>query len=285
MLTKVNNGDLLTTEMFEQLKKIELSILLDVATLCEKHNLTYYLIGGTLLGAIRHDGFIPWDDDIDIAMPRRDFEAFQKIAKTELPESLFLHYGTTDPEYYLPIIKIKKNGTIFEEESASPNIKHKGIFIDIFPLDNAKKDAGFLFHTKGRILKQLKSLLFLKVNEKTTRHSIAPWKKVLLKLLKPVPTSMFFRLLTNVMQSNKDDSAPYYVNYGSQYGYKKQTMLKTMYDPTATTEFEGHTFQIPGKTDQLLERIYGKNYMDLPPVEKRITHKPKRIQLKEEIIS
>ncbi|MBC1936502.1 LicD family protein [Listeria grandensis] len=284
MPNKVNNGDHLTTGLFEQLKQVELSILLDVATLCEKHNLTYYLIGGTLLGAIRHDGFIPWDDDIDIAMPRKDFEAFQKIAKTELPESLFLHYGTTDAEYYLPIIKIRKNGTIFEEESASPSIKHKGIFIDIFPLDNAKKNSGFLFHMKGRFLKQLKSLLFLKINEKTTLHQIAPWKKAVLKLIKPVPTSFLFRVLTNYMQSGADDSAPYYVNHGSQYGYKKQTMPKTMYDTATTTVFEGHNFRIPAQTEQLLERIYGKKYMELPPAEKRITHKPKRIQLKEEII-
>lgn len=86
------------------------------------------------------------------------------------------------------------------------------------------------------------------------------------------------------MQSGADDSAPYYVNHGSQYGYKKQTMPKTMYDTAATTVFEGHNFRIPAQTEQLLERIYGKKYMELPPVEKRITHKPKRIQLKEEII-
>ncbi|AQY49756.1 LPS biosynthesis protein [Listeria weihenstephanensis FSL R9-0317] len=280
-----NKSDHLTTALLEGIKQVELSILLDVTMLCDKHDLTYYLIGGTLLGAIRHEGFIPWDDDIDIAMPRKDFEAFQQIAKYELPESLFLHYGTTDPEYYLPIIKIKKNGTIFEEQSASPNVKHQGVFIDIFPLDNAKKNTGFLFHTKGWVLKQLRSFLFLKMNEKTTIHKVAPWKKAVLRMTKSLPSSTLFDILTNLMQSDHDESTPFYVNYGSQYGYKKQTMPKTIYNPTATAKFEGYTFWIPAETRQWLERIYGDNYMELPPIEKRITHKPKRIQLKEEIIS
>ncbi|MBC1228055.1 LicD family protein [Listeria booriae] len=282
MPNNARNHDYLSAETLEQLKKIEVSILLDVAKVCEKHGLTYFLIGGTLLGAIRHGGFIPWDDDIDIAMPRNDFETFQKIAETELPKSLFLHYGTTDAEYYLPIIKIKKHGTVFEEESISPSIKHKGIFIDIFPLDNAKRDKGFLFHMKGRILKQMRSILFLKINEKTTLYTVAIWKKALLRLLKLVPTKLLFQLITSYMQNDTNNSSAYYANYASKYGYQKQTMLKTVYEPTAITEFEGYRFRIPGETDYFLRRVYGQNYMDLPPAEKRITHKPRRIQLKEE---
>ncbi|MBC2179601.1 LicD family protein [Listeria booriae] len=282
MPNNARNHDYLSAETLEQLKKIEVSILLDVAKVCEKHGLTYFLIGGTLLGAIRHGGFIPWDDDIDIAMPRNDFETFQKIAETELPKSLFLHYGTTDAEYYLPIIKIKKHGTVFEEESISPSIKHKGIFIDIFPLDNAKRDTGFLFHMKGRILKQMRSILFLKINEKTTLYTVAIWKKTLLRMLELVPTKLLFQLLTSYMQNDTNNSAAYYANYASKYGYQKQTMLKTVYEPTAITEFEGYRFRIPGETDYFLRRVYGQNYMDLPPAEKRITHKPRRIQLKEE---
>ncbi|MBC1501141.1 LicD family protein [Listeria weihenstephanensis] len=285
MPNKAREHHYLSIDVLEQLKRIEVSILLDVVELCEKHALSYFLTGGTLLGAMRHKGFIPWDDDIDIAMPRNDFEMFQEIAKKELPKSLFLHYGTTDTEYYLPIIKIKKNDTVFEEESISPNIKHKGIFIDIFPLDNAKSNTGFLFHMKGRILKQMRSLLFLKVNEKTTLYAISIWKKALLKLIRVVPTKVFFQILTNYMQSETDNNARYYVNYASKYGYQKQTMLKIIYEPIGVTEFEGHTFQIPGETDYFLGRIYGQNYMDLPPVEKRITHKPKRVQLEEKVIS
>ncbi|CAM4011829.1 phosphorylcholine transferase LicD [Listeria booriae] len=270
------------TNVLEQVKRVELSILVDVAALCDKHDLTYYLIGGTLLGAIRHDGFIPWDDDIDIAMPRKDFETFQKIAQTELPESLFLHYGTTDPDYYLPIIKIKKNGTIFEEQSASSSIKHKGIFIDIFPLDNANTNTGFRFHTKGMLIKQIKNYLFLKINQE---KQLSAWKKAILNLTKPIPASFVFQLLTKYMQTETSEDAPFYVNYGSQYGYKKQTMPKEMYDAPSKTTFEDQLFKIPRETPQLLERIYGKNYMDIPPASKRITHNPKRIQLNEECMA
>ncbi|RDX01242.1 LicD family protein [Listeria kieliensis] len=269
-------------EILERLKQTELSILIEVAELCDKYKLKYYLMGGTLLGAVRHGGFIPWDDDIDIAMPRADFEAFQEIAARELPKSLFLHYGTTDPHYYLPIIKIKKNHTVFQEENISAKVRHSGIFIDIFPLDDVAKDHGAFFHIKGRIIKHLKGLLFLKENAKTAAGNIGIAKKLMLGLARPISTKRVFSWLTGIMKYGQNEDAPYYVNYGSQYGYQKQTMLKEIYDPAEVVQFEGYNFKAPKQTALFLKKIYGENYMALPPVEKRITHKPTRIQFEEE---
>ena len=113
-----------------------LQILCATDKICTEHHLTYWLEGGTLLGAVRHHGFIPWDDDMDISMPRKDYEQFLKIAPQLLPKDLFLQTQQSDPQYKLPIAKIRKRGTLLIEtgETGNENYCH-GIFIDIIPND------------------------------------------------------------------------------------------------------------------------------------------------------
>lgn len=267
-----------STEVLQRLQQEELSILKQIAALCDKYQLRYYLLAGTLLGAVRHQGFIPWDDDIDIAMPRADFERFQQIAKTELPKELFLHYGTTDPNYYLPFMKIRREGTLFEEYAAPKKLRHQGIFVDIFPLDHAPKNTGFLFHLKGQTIKKLKSILFLKAGGDAPKKG----KQWLLAVCLPIPTSWIFRLLVQLMQSHTKEAAPYYANYGSRYAYPKETVAKTLYASGKAATFVSHSFQVPSQAEALLEQIYGANYMELPPEEERRTHLPTRIQFRKE---
>ena len=97
-----------SNKVLRKLQLTQLEILTEVVRICHSNKLRYYLIGGTLLGAIRHKGFIPWDDDLDIAMPRKDFVKFISICRTELNSRYFLHYYTTDFNYYLPFAKVRK---------------------------------------------------------------------------------------------------------------------------------------------------------------------------------
>ena len=118
----------------KRLKEIELAIFRAFIDVCDKLNLKYYLLAGTLLGAVRHQGFIPWDDDIDVGMPREDYEIFVEKGQALLPKEYFIQTFKTDPDYAANFAKIRNCGTTFLETSVrNCNINH-GVFIDVFPL-------------------------------------------------------------------------------------------------------------------------------------------------------
>ena len=134
--SEIRCGHEVTTEV-KSLWRIELDLLEIFIGICKKHNLRYMAFGGTLLGAVRHHGFIPWDDDIDICMFREDYDKFLKIAATELPDGIFLQTPVSDPEYLFGFTKLRNSNTAALENYLIK--KHfcinQGIFIDIFPLD------------------------------------------------------------------------------------------------------------------------------------------------------
>lgn len=123
----------------------EIALLEVFKSICKKNNLQYFAIGGTLLGAARHKGFIPWDDDIDLAMFRDEYEIFLGIAKTELPEGVFLQVADTDVDFFLGHAKLRLNHTtaIRRDQYSKKHLCHQGIFIDIFPMDNIPANKCF----------------------------------------------------------------------------------------------------------------------------------------------
>lgn len=267
-------------ELLKKLQKKEQSILDEVVKICESNNLNYYLVGGTLLGAIRHKGFIPWDDDIDIGMPRSDYEKFKKICRHELPNELFLQDGKTDKNYYLPFMKVRKNNTIFEEDYTINIEMHKGIYIDIFPLDNAKKQISVLQKIQYMIYKKVYAMIWYKVVissklEKSFKEMI------ILGGLKLITIEFLKGLQNYIMALNKNKKSLFYVNMGSQYGIKKQTMPKDKYFPPSKVEFEGKLYNAPKDYDYVLSKIFG-DYMKLPPEDKRVTHNPVRLKFEGE---
>ena len=246
----------------------------EIVRICNKHNLKYYLIGGTLLGAVRHKGFIPWDDDLDIVMPRRDYIKFCELCSTELAPEFYLHGIDTDPTYWLIFAKIRKRNTLFNERSIVPISAPKGIYVDIFPLDEALCEHSMEQHLRTIAIKGLSCAVYRK-----RKLDICLPLKVKI-LTQPLLIFSIYRLSMwqlKLMTKHNHKDCDYYINFGSNYNTVKQTIPKSKYEPSCQVEFEGRLYNTLGDYTYFLRRIYGEDYMQLPPPEKRITHRPVRI--------
>ena len=256
----------------KKLHETQLDILDNIVQICKKHNFKYYLIGGSLLGAVRHKGFIPWDDDLDIAMPREDYEGFLKVAQAELGEAYFLQTEGTDKNYSHILGKVRKTKTLFLEEADQHIDRHHGIFVDIFPLDSGKKRELKKLKIKKRIFLFLDYGLHFNNQSEKSVHEKSVFKILLYSIIHAFPG--ISKKIRNHCLSGTGDC---YVNHGSQYGLNKQVIEKENYDPPIELEFEGRLYSAPRNYEYILEKIYGGDYMKLPPEEKRVTHNPIRL--------
>ena len=247
----------ITFETIKKLQQIELKMLEVFVQICEKENLQYYLYGGTLLGAIRHKGFIPWDDDVDIGMPRVDYEKFLICAQKYLPNYYFLQNFKTEKNAPFSFIKIRDSRTIYKEE-ATKNLKiNHGIWIDIFPLDYCPKHH-FLFDICNTFLKlRIRCIYDIKISllEKVLRiisYIICPfWKMAIFledKLWK------FYKTDTGLL-----------ANF---YGCRNNIMPTNWYGKGIYVTFEHLKVKAPYEYNKYLTQLYG-DYMELPPVKKR----------------
>lgn len=256
----------MTNEETIKLKKIQLEMLIDFDKVCKKHNLNYFLFGGTLLGAVRHGGYIPWDDDIDVVMPRDDLDKLEQIAQREFNDNYFFQNVNTDINYPLGIYKLRKNNTLFVEMAAGNN-SHNGIYIDIFPLDKVDASDVAKIDKRSKKIKLLTTVISYKCgfdyNFKFKTKFLCSIISLLgLKHLKRVR----HKLMT--LDNNRDDIKTYTV-YPSNYGWKKQLLEYDIYFPPSQISFEGVMFNAPNNTTDYLKNVYG-DYMRLPPEEKRV---------------
>ena len=259
-----------------KLQLTELEMLMDIDKLCRKNKIRYFLVGGTLLGAVRHKGFIPWDDDIDIAMPREDYEKFINLCtkKDILGEKYFLHCDETDEKYYNPFIKVKKNNTTFAEKSIEKIDTHKGIFIDIFPYDYVPKQDSPLQKIQSILVKNIQATVYVKCNINDSKEQK---RKILYKIFNMFSTTTLKKMSRTISTIfNKNEANKYVVSLTGCFPYYKETLLKEKVFPLKEIEFEGHNFFGLQDNDYYLEKIYG-NYMKLPPKNQRMTHNPEFI--------
>jgi len=257
-------------------QKVQIEILLEFDRICKKNNIKYQLFAGTLLGAIRHKGFIPWDDDIDVCMLRKDYNKFIEACKEDLDEKYFLQTYETDPDYILQYAKIRKNNTLFIEQSTSECQMHHGIYIDIFPLDNIMANTLLgrlqlmLMYILGRInLSRVKMLCMNAKKPVERRLSI-----VFHYILKIIPKAWTDKLLTKIACIFEGKDTKYIANLTN--GVTKEiltrfTMEKDSFYDTIEWEFEGHMFPVPKNYREVLTRNFG-DYMKLPPEEERYPH-------------
>lgn len=263
-----------TAETLRRLQLTEVEILDEIVRVCNKHHLRYYLAEGTLLGAVRHHGFIPWDDDLDIAMPREDYDKFIEICQTELDERFYVHSRETDENYWLIFAKVRKKGTLMDEFNIRKLSVLKGIYVDVFPLDSVTTEKSTLKRFRTKCIKKIYALICYK---KGLDLPVTPFIRMVLFLTKPVSIRDLSKFAEKLMSKQNHYKTNYYVNYGSYYKTEKQTILKNKYEPAVELMFEGKPYTVPHDYDYVLRRIYG-DYMQLPPVEKRVQqHKPENI--------
>lgn len=259
---------------FDYLPKLhscELLIVKEVKRICEENGIKYFMIAGTLLGAVRHKGFIPWDDDMDIGMLREDYEKFIMLAKTDLDSRFFLQTPETDPAYGLNFAKILLKDTSLVEASAANNAV-KGISIDVFPFDAVPESAAEEAKHKRRTY-FLRRLLLAKQNYNVCGKNEYV-KRLVYMGLKIIAAFYSREKLCKKLDSeceryNALNKKPErIVNIGGAYGYDKETIKREWVDSTVELTFEDATVAAPIGYIPYLEYFYG-DYMTPPPEDKR----------------
>ena len=251
-----------------KIQMIQLEMLQEVDRICKKCNIHYNIIAGTLLGAIRHGGYIPWDDDADVAMLRFEYEKFRKACKKELDTSRFVFQDHRNTKgYRWGYGKLRRKNTLFLREYQEHMPYMQGVFIDIFPLDGVP-DNYFLRSLKNFECFCVRKVLWSKVGKIAEKNY---WKRQIYKLLDKIPEKDIFRYYhAMICHANKKKTRMVRIltfpTPNSEYGY-----YRNWYENSVDTEFEGIIFQGIRDYDSYLGFKFG-NYMELPPVEKRKVH-------------
>lgn len=257
----------------DELKQIAFNVLCQVKAVCEDQNIRYFLDGGTLLGAVRHGGFIPWDDDIDICMPRPDYERFIEYCKNN-DTSFGVVSHKIDKKFTELYAKAYDKATVCQEMYVNRNNSDYGVYVDIFPVDglgNDLKTALKLLH-KSRFKRSLLTAANWKsfFKSRTRKWYIEPIRFIFYLLSRCVNPHKLINKIEKMYSSfNFDESEKVGVVCGC-YG-DKEVMNRSIYDSGTNVKFENEIFAAMGKYDEFLTNLYG-DYMVLPPKEKRISH-------------
>lgn len=251
----------------KDIQKIQLDILLYIDKFCKKNNIEYFMNYGTLLGAVRHKGFIPWDDDIDISMTRENYEKFNKIFNNKNSKYKILSLKT-DKQYYNNFIKVYDSSTVIKSNKTRKNYE-TGIFIDIFPIDYFE-DKSII--NKAYILESLKYISFSKKEHILYKNS--PFKNMyrllLWYLLRLINPRIFAILIENLIKKYKSKN-PTFAAFIISTAKEKDILPLNIGKKLILLNFEGHLFSAPKNYDEVLSSIYG-NYMIHPEKEMQIDH-------------
>lgn len=258
-------------EVLDRLHDEMLKIYKEIARICEKNNLTYFVVGGTLLGAIVHKGYIPWDDDLDIAMPRDDYDKFINVYSKELDDRFYLHHTSTDPNYWLPFAKVRMNNTVFLEEKRKNVKAHAGIYVDIFPFDYAPDMNSMLAKVKWRWMTYINNYINATVTGMKTKSRSGA---MIYKLFTLTSIEKLSVHRDKIMRSFDTGKRAYYVDLAG--GRRLDNSYFPINDilPTKMLPFGSEEVVAPKDPNKYLLQLYTEKYKVIPPKDQQITHAP-----------
>lgn len=267
------------TEILKRLQQAELSILKDFDRVCRQHKIHYFLCGGSLLGAIRHKGFIPWDDDIDVGMTREDYDNFAEIITKELGRNYILSTPEKYSGYCGTVIKLMRKNTKFIPEFSAEMECTLGIHIDIFVWDNLcdRKLGAWVQIKTSRILSRL---IFLCGSSKPEIPGKGIMKfilqgicKIIHLILKIIPNSekKLYKCFEQISKLENHKNTRYITSFQTQNPYK-HIFHKQDLSPYRRKPFQGFSASVQNNYRKYLYRCFGSDYMILPPTEQRVNH-------------
>lgn len=270
----------LTQEELENVKRITFEILCDVVAVCENEHIPYMLGGGTALGAIRHQGFIPWDDDVDINVQRQYIDPLLDAIGKKYGDKYYIEAPFRTPGYLSSFVQIHRNGTVFQEYLVQ-DINHCGIKIDIFPIENTysgkvmrtvhglRCEAGLLLLSCYRMYAWRDEFIKLTEGNRAARRMVR-LKGMIGMLFAPVH-DWWYNRVQQCLSSCKDENSEYVVIPSGRKHFFGEIYYRKEYLETVAVIFENKRFQVSKDYDYYLKRLYG-DYMALPPEDKREHH-------------
>lgn len=266
------------TILKEKIKIIQLEIVKEIDRICQKHGIRYYLAYGTLIGAIRHNGFIPWDDDIDIMMPYEDMIKFQNIAVQEMDkERFFYQCPESETEYRLTINRVRRNNTLLIEPTLEGKNVHQGIFVDIYPLFAAKEGK---FSRKIQIIKGMLRALYM-LDEPVKNHGVFMkiGSGIMLKIKSKKSKDKTARKYLTEFRRKNFDKSKFVTVLDSGIKEMSTTYEKKWFGRGQLHAFEDLQLMVPEDYDKVLNTYFG-DYTVLPPENERVYHHNyKRVKL------
>lgn len=243
---------------------------------CEKYNLRYYFTGGALIGVLRHQGFIPWDDDIDLGLPRKDFDKLHELLEKEMPEGYGICNRYTDPDWHFAMSQfIDLQSEIEINLAKKPRKAH--IWIDIFPLDGLPDNKVLRWIRVKRVLlrRYLVQIAFITTQVDSHRNRPA-YEKAIINLCQIIPIGKLFNTdriidsMEKLLRKSDFDKCKWCGNMLGRYR-EKEVVKREWFGTPQKGMFENEEVNIPQNSDAILKCLYG-DYMKLPPEEARVAH-------------
>ena len=258
------------------LHQVDLDIVKEVVRICEKYGFSYYMLGGTMLGAVRHKGFIPWDDDVDLGMPRKDYESFLQIAPDELASNLRIVNYRSDPNYQYYITRVLDSNTKVEEERIGNENRYTNASIDIFPIDGSPNNRLLRKIYFFRVLfhRALMSLCYKDSIDRQRRRG--RMERIFLWIMERIPVEKMTTpykqkvKIDKLLRKNDVEKSKYIGNIMGAYR-TKEIVPAEFYGKGKMYTFESIELNGMDMADEYLTWTYG-DYMKLPPEDKRKTH-------------
>ena len=272
-----------TKEELRKLQRVQTKMLKYIDEFCENNNIEYFIVAGTVLGAVRHGGFIPWDDDIDIGMTRENYEKFIDIASKEMKGPYFLQCLKTEPNTPYVYAKVRLDNSMFVEYCNRNVHSHKGIYIDVFPYDNTPDDRNEYAKWFAKLQKMIRIFAYTStpdISEKPNNFK-QEIKSIIRRMIHIIfkcvnKKKLFNKIHKEFIKYNNEETKAISCGCFPEM-YRMYSLRETVF-PLKKIKFEDIYVYAPKDEDLYLTNMYG-NYMEMPPTEKRVGHRPYKFKL------